>query len=371
MNTDRTPQTKNISQSNQLPKNEVMQRKCACGNHITASAKCDFCDKGQPATTAATAQRQEDDVAAENRTGMPSRLKAGLETLSGIDLSSVRVHRNSEKPSQVDALAYTQGQNIYVGPGQEKYLPHEGWHTVQQMQGRVQPTIQAKGVSINDEVGLEQEADMMGMKALQISHGPIPLRSTDPQSNSAVQLQNGEDDDRAFVQPEISYAMDDEQSLVVDRTNTFWGSVPNSMDDSYFKTLGPPFFNEPRMTRGIGSAGVNMSFQDWRDTVYLNDQFLPPAAMEYNPDGGGGMAVSVQYSYGGYQVGRGGKKAGFHNLLFSLTYDSNMTTSSSAGVEIGAEYNGVGGQVSASSSVSVGQSALSFSREIAFHSWDR
>jgi hypothetical protein len=103
----------------------------------------------------------------ENRTGMPRPLKTGLEVLSGIDLSGVRVHNNSSKPAQLNALAYTQGQEIHVAPGQEKHLPHEGWHAVQQMQGRVKPTMQTKGVSINDDADLEQEADVMGAKALQ------------------------------------------------------------------------------------------------------------------------------------------------------------------------------------------------------------
>lgn len=105
---------------------------------------------------------------AENRTGMPLPLKAGLEALSGIDLSGIRVHTNSPNPAHLNALAYTQGQDIHVGPGQEKHLPHEGWHVVQQMQGRVKPTIQAKGLLINDDRGLEREADVMGGKALQM-----------------------------------------------------------------------------------------------------------------------------------------------------------------------------------------------------------
>ena len=68
----------------------------------------------------------------ENRTGMPDRLKSGLESLSGMDLSGVRIHRNSDKPARIQALAYTQGRDIHVGPGQESHLPHEGWHAVQQ-----------------------------------------------------------------------------------------------------------------------------------------------------------------------------------------------------------------------------------------------
>ena len=102
----------------------------------------------------------------ENNTGMPDNLKAGVESLSGIDISDVRVHYNSSKPAEVGALAYTQGTDIHVALGQERYLPHEAWHVVQQAQGRVRPTMQTKdGVEINDDKGLENEADIMGIQA--------------------------------------------------------------------------------------------------------------------------------------------------------------------------------------------------------------
>ncbi|SUA88597.1 hypothetical protein [Pandoraea pulmonicola] len=40
-------------------------------------------------------------------------------------------------------------------------------HVVQQAQGRVKPTMQMKeGVAINDDSGLEREADVMSEKAL-------------------------------------------------------------------------------------------------------------------------------------------------------------------------------------------------------------
>lgn len=80
-------------------------------------------------------------------------------------MSDVRVHYNSSKPADVGALAYTQGTNIHVAPGQERHLPHEAWHVVQQAQGRVKPTMQLKyGVPVNDDEGLEHEADVMGAK---------------------------------------------------------------------------------------------------------------------------------------------------------------------------------------------------------------
>lgn len=101
-----------------------------------------------------------------NNTGLPDNLKSGIEHLSGMSMDHVRVHYNSSQPAQLNALAYAQGSNIHVAPGQEKHLPHEAWHVVQQAQGRVKPTMQAKGVAINDNQGLEREADAMGARAL-------------------------------------------------------------------------------------------------------------------------------------------------------------------------------------------------------------
>lgn len=107
-------------------------------------------------------------VQRKNDTGMPDNLKSGIENMSGYDMSDVKVHYNSAKPAQLQALAYAQGTDIHVAPGQEKHLPHEAWHVVQQKQGRVKPTFQMKqGVPVNDDAGLEQEADVMGAKALQ------------------------------------------------------------------------------------------------------------------------------------------------------------------------------------------------------------
>ncbi|MBD2034100.1 DUF4157 domain-containing protein [Leptolyngbya sp. FACHB-321] len=130
-----------------------------------------------------------------NQVGLPDTLKAGLEQLSGLDMSDVQIHYNSSKPAQLQALAYTQGTEIHVAPGQEKHLPHEGWHVVQQKQGRAQATMQLPGnVSINDDQGLEREADIMGAKALQplrvstTSH-PTQLSSQKPiQKKSRIDL---------------------------------------------------------------------------------------------------------------------------------------------------------------------------------------
>ena len=113
----------------------------------------------------ANVQKQE--AKAENKTGFTDNLKSGIENLSGVDISDVKVNYNSSKPAQLNAHAFAQGTDIHVAPGQEKHLAHEAWHTVQQKQGRVQPTTQMKeSVPVNDDAGLENEADVMGEKAM-------------------------------------------------------------------------------------------------------------------------------------------------------------------------------------------------------------
>jgi hypothetical protein len=97
--------------------------------------------------------------------GLPDDLKVAVEHLSGVSLDGVKVYYNSPEPSRRRALAYTRGAEIYVGPGQEKHLPHETWHAAQQRQGRVLPTARVGAAVFNDDPGLEGEADLMGARA--------------------------------------------------------------------------------------------------------------------------------------------------------------------------------------------------------------
>ena len=125
--------------------------------------------------------KKDDGNTSSSSSSMQHNLRAGLEKLSGVDLSNIKVHQNSDKPQQVGALAYTQGNDIHIAPGQEKHLPHEGWHAVQQKQGRVEPTAQMKtGALVNDDGGLEKEADIMGSKAVQIGS-----QNTSPRLNES------------------------------------------------------------------------------------------------------------------------------------------------------------------------------------------
>lgn len=109
----------------------------------------------------------------ENNTGIPDDVKQRMEDSFGTDFSSVRVHPDSAKAPEVGALAYTQGTDIHFAPGQfkpdtsagQQLLGHELTHVVQQAEGRVQPTTEIGGIPVNDNEGLEHEADVLGAKA--------------------------------------------------------------------------------------------------------------------------------------------------------------------------------------------------------------
>ena len=103
----------------------------------------------------------------KNNDNLPGDLKENIETLSGINMDDVKVHFNSSKPAQLDALAYAQGMNTHIGSEEGKHLPSEAWHVAQQKEGRIQPTTQLNStINVNDDKGLEQEADIMGEKAI-------------------------------------------------------------------------------------------------------------------------------------------------------------------------------------------------------------
>lgn len=168
--TDRQHSTSPVEPISQINQQQIIQR----------SEKLDDEEKetlqGKFATETPVQLKQPDPR--PNNTGLPDNLKSGIESLSGMSMDHVKVHYNSSKPAQLNALAYAQGTDIHIAPGQEQHLPHEAWHVVQQAQGRVQPTMQTKGVQINDNNELEHEADVMGEKSVNSGDSPTNRETT-------------------------------------------------------------------------------------------------------------------------------------------------------------------------------------------------
>jgi hypothetical protein len=138
-----------------------------------------------------TAQQQQPIQKKENNTGLPDNLKSGIEKLSGYSMDDVKVHRNSDKPAQLQAHAYAQGTDIHLGPGQEKHLPHEAWHVVQQKQGRVRPDFQSNEIAINSNPALEKDLNpgILPVQRLKIDENPVV--ATRPGISKSTHLKGG------------------------------------------------------------------------------------------------------------------------------------------------------------------------------------
>ncbi|MCB9234973.1 MAG: DUF4157 domain-containing protein [Bacteroidia bacterium] len=105
--------------------------------------------------------------------GLPENVQGKMENSLGSDFSNVNIHENSNSASDMGALAYTQGNDVHFAPGQfkpdtrsgQELIGHELTHVVQQREGNIKPTTEVNGQGVNNDKGLEAEADSMGAKA--------------------------------------------------------------------------------------------------------------------------------------------------------------------------------------------------------------
>ena len=127
---------------------------------------------------------------AENLTGIPAQMKIDFEQRSGMSFDDVRVHYHSEEPAKLDALAFTRGEDIYIGPGQERHLRHELTHVVQQKQGLVTPTGMAGGLPVNNDPELERLAEngTVSPHTQQTSHPAVVQRVPTPGDAAAARF---------------------------------------------------------------------------------------------------------------------------------------------------------------------------------------
>lgn len=162
-------------------------------------------DAREDAAWPVSQERAQSGADGERPSGLPERLRAGIEHLSGLSMDAVSVHYDSPRPAPLDALAYAQGTDIHLGPGQAKHLAHEAWHVVQQMRGAVRPTLRAQdGVAINDDAGLEREAHVMGEQALRATGRDPTARAIPGRTTAAVR---GQADARgAIIDPAMTEA---------------------------------------------------------------------------------------------------------------------------------------------------------------------
>ncbi|MEM7102188.1 MAG: DUF4157 domain-containing protein [Bacteroidota bacterium] len=123
-----------------------------------------------------------------NKTGLPDNVKSKMETSFKSDFSDVRIHTNSKSAGELNALAYTQGNEIHFAKGQydpstkigQSLIGHELAHVEQQRKGKVKPTTFADGIPVNDNHNLEKEADVKGKRAAEFK---APTKKSTPKKS--------------------------------------------------------------------------------------------------------------------------------------------------------------------------------------------
>lgn len=125
--------------------------------------------------------------AAFGSTGIPGAMQERFEASSGLSFDDVRIHYNSPRPAKIGALAYTQGTQVYIGPGQERHLEHELGHVLQQKRGIVKADGYLNGLPVNRDPRLERAADLGADQPVQAFGG---LMGTAP-----IRMEDGEEEE--------------------------------------------------------------------------------------------------------------------------------------------------------------------------------
>jgi hypothetical protein len=235
--------------ANQSAKVKSFEKLQSNANYSDALSQLQAFDKGLNKTTNSRTEPIQ-----RNNTGIPDHLKSGMENVSGMSLDQVKVHYNSSKPASVQAHAYAQGNQVHLASGQEKHLPHELGHVVQQAQGRVKPTTQINGANINDDKKLEKEADILGKKALQQKAIEKTPKKPNFNFSSSKQLITDPEKARAYL-----YQGDEniKNQLLMDLENHL-----NHLHDAALKDAAPEIINDV-----LNALRLQFENMEWYDFI--------------------------------------------------------------------------------------------------------
>lgn len=222
----------------------LLQRKCACGSHVTAGEHCKECGKkGMTLQRRAPNQTEPTEVPpivheVLRSPGWPldAATRAFFEPRFGHDFSQVRVHTDSraaESARAMSALAYTVGRDIVfdVGPGTSagnRLLAHELTHAVQQT-NVTDNSLPRLSVSDQSNDKSEREADQMsenifagdgldgkcpkGLKGIdRTPSSGVFFGSLSSASHGLIQRKCNEHNQKAFYEAAPNYCKDDDST---------------------------------------------------------------------------------------------------------------------------------------------------------------
>ena len=197
------------------------------------------------------------------------------------NFSDVNIHENSSQAENLGAEAFTQGSDVHFAPGRfqpdtsegKELLGHELTHVLQQKEGRVTGNKNIQGFNVNDNAGLEKEADVMGARAARgQSIKSFNVSDNGGASSSTAQMKEG---DKGFMHWFQSLVQTGE--VVTQDQND---SVTEQNDDKYYGT-DQSIKNEDGTHQTSTNSGHEKSEKDFwswsgftsiiSDYIYQND----------------------------------------------------------------------------------------------------
>jgi hypothetical protein len=172
---------------------------------------------------------------------LPEDLQTKMEDSFGQDFSNVNIQKNSQESVDLNARAFTKGDSIHFAPSEfnpnsekgKNLIGHEFAHVTQQRSGVVKPTsVMGKGFNLNDDRGLEREADSFGQKA--VKGEPIPKYKS-----SSLGIRN-------------KVRVDQAKSNVIQRAVTTWGG---DWDTSKYDLV------TPATSTGLRGVDIELEFE--------------------------------------------------------------------------------------------------------------
>lgn len=181
---------------------DMLQRKCACGNHTVAGGKCEDCRKKREDMV----QRSAVNVAPVNEAppivhevlrspGQPldRATREYMEPRFGYDFSNVRVHTDAravESAQSVNALAYTVGRDVVFGD--EQYAPHTNSGR-RLMVHELTHVVQQKGAETSSDLRTSEPTGSAEIEAERVSQTLDNFQLVNENENPKLSRQNSSD----------------------------------------------------------------------------------------------------------------------------------------------------------------------------------
>ncbi|HSB10225.1 MAG TPA: DUF4157 domain-containing protein [Blastocatellia bacterium] len=197
-----------------VPRPDLAQSKCACGASAGVTGECVECAqkklafdrRGADEVAPIAAPPTVSEVARAPGEPLDSETRASMESSLGHDFSRVRVHtddRAAESANEVNALAYTIGQDVVFARGQysprsvegQKLLAHELAHTIQQSSAQSDPggttPVGARGSVFEREADMAAEGLFSGSHIAAMTPSMPSLQKKTPEELAGEALKAG------------------------------------------------------------------------------------------------------------------------------------------------------------------------------------